>query len=92
MYDRHLLDMVELGIEAYKGLAEFKAEKPMLGAKPCILFCGEQFEHNFEYQRLKNLLVDLFHRENVEAIRLQGLEHVITLTAAEDKIFFRSYR
>ncbi|XP_049765781.1 ribosome production factor 2 homolog [Schistocerca serialis cubense] len=92
MYDHHLLDMVELGIDSFKSIHDFKTVKPMLGIKPCILFVGELFEHNYEFRRIKNLLVDLFHRENVEAIRLQGLEHVIMFTAVEDKLYFRSYR
>ena len=92
MYEHQTLDMVELGIEAYKGLKEFQTQKVTLGIKPCLLFAGELFEHNHEYKRIKSLFVDIFKRENVEAVRLQGLEHVIMLTAAADKIFFRSYR
>lgn len=92
MYDGHILDMIELGIEHYKPMKDFKTQKVTLGIKPCLLFAGELFEHNHEYSRTKNLLVDMFQREKVEAVRLQGLEHVLMLTAAEDKIYFRSYR
>jgi ribosome production factor 2 len=92
MYDSHILDMVEFGIEHYKGLKEFKTQKVCLGIKPCLLFAGELFEHNHEYQRIKSLLIDMFQREKVQAVRLQGLEHVLMFTAAEDRIYFRSYR
>lgn len=92
MYDSHLLDMVEFGIEHYKGLKEFKTQKVALGIKPCLLFAGELFEHNHEHKRIKSLLIDMFQRETVEAVRLQGLEHVLMFTAAEDRIYFRSYR
>ncbi|KAJ9582866.1 hypothetical protein L9F63_022790, partial [Diploptera punctata] len=92
VYDRHILDMIELGIEKYKALKEFKTEKVSLGIKPCLLFTGELFEHNHEFKRIKSLFVDMFKREDVEAVRLQGLEHVIMFTAIEDTIFFRSYR
>lgn len=92
MYDSHLLDMVEFGIEHYKGLKEFKTQKVSLGIKPCLLFAGELFEHNHEYKRIKSLLIDIFQREIVQAVRLQGLEHVLMFTAAEDRIYFRSYR
>lgn len=92
MFDETLLDMVELGIEQYKGLVEFTAEKIGLGIKPCLLFAGPQFEQSPELQRLQNLLVDLLQRETVTAVRLQGLEHVIMFTADQDHVYMRSYR
>lgn len=92
MYDSHILDMVEFGIERYRGLKEFKTQKVSLGIKPCLLFAGELFEHNHEYRRIKNLLVDMFQREKIQAVRLQGLEHALLFTAAEDQIYLRSYR
>ncbi|KAG8320112.1 rRNA-binding ribosome biosynthesis protein rpf2 [Homalodisca vitripennis] len=85
MYDDTLLDMIEMGIESYKGLSEFTSEKISLGIKPCLLFAGPQFDQNSDLKRLQNLLVDFLQRETVNAIRLQGLEHVIMFTADEDK-------
>jgi len=92
MYDHMLLDMIEFGIEHYKGLKDFKVEKISLGIKPLLIFNGEIFESNYEYRRIKNLLVDMFQREVVGRIRLQGLEHVLSFTAVENKILLRSYR
>lgn len=43
--------------------------------------------------RIKSLLIDSFHREHVDAIRLQGLEHVINfIVTPESKILVRSYK
>lgn len=92
MYEHTLLDMVEFGIENYKGLKDFKVPKISSGIKPLLIFSGELFENNYEYGRIKNLLIDMFQREVVEKIRLQGLEHVLSFTALEDKIFMRSFR
>lgn len=92
MYDHHLLDMFELGIDKYKGLKDFQVGKVMTGVKPCIIFSGESFEHGHEYSRLKNLLVDFFRGDQPDAVRLQGLEHVIQVTAVDDTILYRSYR
>lgn len=92
MYERTLLDMMEFGIENYKGLKDFKVAKITSGIKPLLIFNGELFESNYEYGRIKNLLVDMFQREAVEKIRLQGLEHVLSFTAIENKILLRSYR
>lgn len=92
MYEHMLLDMIEFGVENYKGLKEFKVEKISSGLKPLLIFNGELFESNHEYGRIKNLLVDMFLREEVQKIRLQGLEHVLSFTAVENKILLRSFR
>jgi len=73
-------------------LKDFKVEKITSGIKPLLIFNGELFESNHEYGRIKNLLVDMFLREEVQKIRLQGLEHVLSFTAVENKILLRSYR
>ncbi|CAH0390353.1 unnamed protein product [Bemisia tabaci] len=91
-HDHQLLDMVELEIEAFKSIKEFKTEHVAVGLKPCILFAGEDFQTSYDHKRIQNLLVDMFQREVVTDIRLQGLEHVIMFTAADDKIFLRNYR
>ncbi|XP_003705204.2 ribosome production factor 2-like protein Non3 [Megachile rotundata] len=92
MYENTLLDMAEFGIENYKALKDFKVPKISEGIKPLLVFNGELFENNHELNRIKNLLVDMFHRESAEKIRLQGLEHVLSFTAVENKIMLRSYR
>lgn len=92
MYEHTLLDMIEFGIENYKGLKDFKVAKISSGIKPLLIFNGELFENSYEYGRIKNLLIDMFQREPVEKIRLQGLEHVLSFTAKEDRILLRSYR
>ncbi|XP_060826744.1 ribosome production factor 2 homolog [Bombus pascuorum] len=92
MYEQMLLDMVEFGIENYKGLKSFKVPKISEGIKPLLVFNGELFENNYELSRIKNLFVDMFQREPVEKIRLQGLEHVLSFTAIDNKILVRSYR
>lgn len=92
MYEHTLLDMVEFGIENYKGLKEYKVPKISVGIKPILIFNGELFENNQQYIRIKNLFVDMFQREIVKKIRLQGLEHVLSFTADENKIYVRSYR
>ncbi|KAL3204557.1 hypothetical protein MRX96_011559 [Rhipicephalus microplus] len=91
-YDGHLLDMFELGMEDFKALEDFKIPKIPVGTKPMLLFAGEQFEQNKDLERLKNFFIDFFRGETAEAVSLQGLEHVIMFTAAENKITLRSYK
>jgi len=93
LYDQHMLDLAELGIEYYKALSAFDCEKVAEGTKPCLLFAGEPFETEPDYQRLKSLLIDFFRGPVVTSVRLQGLEHVLAITAAPDsRVLLRSYR
>ncbi|XP_071455647.1 ribosome production factor 2 homolog [Hetaerina americana] len=93
-YDSHLLDMVEVGVESYRGLSEFPGEKVMVGTKPIINFIGD-FESNLDLVTTKSLLADMFCGErHVSAVSLAGLEHVLTFTSdvKSGKIHARSYR
>ncbi|RZF42489.1 hypothetical protein LSTR_LSTR004408 [Laodelphax striatellus] len=94
MFDDQLLDMIELGVEQFKSLSEFKNEKVAAGIKPCLLFAGPQFHEQSILKRVQNLFVDFFQRENVDAVRLQGLEHVLMFTVDDsgEKIYMRSYK
>jgi len=95
MYDHQLLDMVELGIEAFTPLAEFKTSKVAAGSKPCLLFLGEPFSDpaNSEFQRVKSLLMDFFRGPEVTNVRLAGIEHVLQFTALpERRVLLRSYK
>eukprot|EP00124_Ichthyophonus_hoferi_P004955 Ihof_evm2s623 gene=Ihof_evmTU2s623 len=93
MFDHHVLDMVEFGVEKAISVAQFKAETTVLGAKPCFLFNGDLFETNEDLKHIKFLLLDFFHGEEVQAVSLQGLNHVISITAMSEKVIaFRTYR
>uniref|UniRef100_A0A3B5L2H0 Ribosome production factor 2 homolog n=1 Tax=Xiphophorus couchianus TaxID=32473 RepID=A0A3B5L2H0_9TELE len=92
MFDFHVLDMFELGIEKFISLSQIKTSKFPEGTKPMLIFAGEVFDTDNEYKRLKSLLIDFFRGPTVPAVRLAGLEHVLHFTALEGKIYMRSYR
>uniref|UniRef100_A0A8B9U7B4 Ribosome production factor 2 homolog n=1 Tax=Anas zonorhyncha TaxID=75864 RepID=A0A8B9U7B4_9AVES len=92
MFDYHVLDMIELGIENFVSLKDVKNNKCPEGTKPMLIFAGDMFELNEEYRRLKNLLIDFFRGPTVPSIRLAGLEHVLHFTALDGKIYMRSYK
>lgn len=92
IYDNHLLDMMEFGVENFTPISDFKVEKVASGIKPMVVFTGEPFDNEPVYKRIKNYFLDFFRGPKAEAIRLQGLEHVIQFTALDGKINFRSYR
>ncbi|KAF7282136.1 hypothetical protein GWI33_003105 [Rhynchophorus ferrugineus] len=84
MFNNELLDMIELHVEEYEGLKNFVASKVMLGVKPCLLFNGPLWEESEELKHLKSIFIDFFHKETVNAIRLQGIEHSINFNATPD--------
>ncbi|XP_064405063.1 ribosome production factor 2 homolog [Halichondria panicea] len=92
LFSHQVLDMIELGVENYKSRQSFKLEGNILGSKPCLIFSGDQFETESTYARLKNLLIDFFHGPTVSQVRLAGLDHVMTFTVFEGKIYCRNYR
>jgi len=94
MFDYHLLDMVELGVESYTPLQDFKTAKVASGTKPCLMFAGDSFGDpaNQEFQRLKSLLIDFFRGPEVTNVRLAGIEHVLQFTSVDNKVLLRSYR
>ncbi|XP_062267030.1 ribosome production factor 2 homolog [Platichthys flesus] len=92
LFDFHVLDMIELGIEKFVSLSEIKESKCPEGTKPMLVFAGDAFDTEVEHKRLKSLLLDFFRGPTVPAVRLAGLEHVIHFTALDGKIFMRSYR
>ncbi|XP_058061213.1 ribosome production factor 2 homolog [Anopheles bellator] len=93
IYEEQILDMVELGIDNYKALAEFKTEKISQYTKPVVVFNGYKWKFTEELRRLKSLLLDMFRFDQVPTIRLQGIEHVLSFTLTDDlNILVRSYR
>ncbi|PIK54693.1 putative ribosome production factor 2-like [Apostichopus japonicus] len=60
LYDYHLLDMFELGIESFQSMNSFKNTKLTVGSKPCLVFAGELFNSDHSYKRLKYFLISKF--------------------------------
>lgn len=93
IFENEILDMVELGLQQYKAISEFKNEKIGTCVKPCLVFNGPKWSHTEELRRLRSLLIDTFQKDTVEHVRLQGIEHVLSFTCTEDvTILMRSYK
>lgn len=60
MYDGHVLDMVELGVESYEGIDAFPGRTKGLGSKPLFTFLGDQWETDSTYIRVQNVLIGTF--------------------------------
>uniref|UniRef100_A0A2K6SVB1 Ribosome production factor 2 homolog n=1 Tax=Saimiri boliviensis boliviensis TaxID=39432 RepID=A0A2K6SVB1_SAIBB len=91
MYDYHVLDMIELGIENFVSLKDIKNSKCPEGTKPVLIFAGDVFDVTEDYRRLKSLLTDFFRGPTVSNIHLAGLEYALHFTALNG-IYFQSYK
>ncbi|KAJ3517015.1 hypothetical protein NMY22_g14064 [Coprinellus aureogranulatus] len=80
MFDGRVLDMIEVGVEGYKPMSEFKTPKSTPGNKPLIHFASELFDTHPRFIHLKSMLVDFFNGEEVDSISLLGLDHVISVS------------
>lgn len=90
LFDGHMLDMAEFGVESYKAIEDFPA-RITVGVKPLLVFAGEPFETEFDMIRIKNLLNDFFLGPKPSKIRVKGIEHIIMITAHDGKIYIRPY-
>jgi len=92
-FDHLVLDMFEVGVEAFKSMSSFPAQsRPQVDNKPCFVFTGEEFEQKEDHKRFANLLLDFFRGTITKSINLAGLDHVIVCTSTPDRVLFRVYR
>ena len=88
--------MIELGIDRLTTVQHRLQQNPAtetkrLGSKPCVLFLGEMWENNEEYKHVRSLLLDMVRGDEVQAINLASLDHIVVFTAALDRIYMRTY-
>jgi ribosome production factor 2 len=92
LFDYKLLDMMEWGIVGYTPIEELAAGGvATLGAKPCMIFQGDVFEHDLDMRRAKNMLLDFFRGEEIEKLALTGLQNVIVVTGHGKQLHIRVY-
>lgn len=87
MFDRRILDIVELGVERYKSLLDYKGcPKKRIGSKPMMLFVGDGWHLNAELKRLQNLLIDFHRGDVVDKLVVSGLDHLMVFTTAYNNV------
>ncbi|GIL86717.1 hypothetical protein Vretimale_19811 [Volvox reticuliferus] len=94
MFDFHLYDALEMGVEELKAIRDFGAAgtRAQLGNKPCIVFVGEKFESVPAMALAKSLLLDMFRGEPVDKINLAGVDRVVMAVAMDDaRLQLRQY-
>lgn len=90
-YDFHVLDMFEFGVDEFQNINSFEGFKKFSGSKPLLVFLGEQWTSESIYGRLQNLFIDVFRGDRPDKIALKGMDHVISFTCQDGKIFIRAF-
>jgi len=88
LFNSHLLDMQEFGVENFRGINSFPSLKraPVIGSKPLLLFQGAGFETDERLKRVKSLMLDFFGGDTPAKVLLEGLEHVIVFTVTDEAV------
>lgn len=92
MYDHHVYDLVELGVQHFDPIICFGGGRkfsPLEGSKPCFAFIGQGFEEDERLIHLKEVLIDVLRGEVVETINLAGLDHVYLCISLGDQVYFK---
>lgn len=91
LFDGHLLDMYEFGVDNFQCLQMFPGFKKSVGAKPLMIFLGDQWDVDSSYIKVQNILLDTFRADKIDKISLKGMDHVISCAVADGKIMLRFY-
>lgn len=84
-FDRQMLDMAEIGVMRLKSMNDYGGSVPKkrIGSKPLLLFAGDVWANETDYQNLQNLLVDFYRGDVVDNLVASGVDHLIMFTAAQ---------
>jgi len=67
VFDGHILDMIECGVEKYKSMSDYSNVNFISNdLKPLLIFQGEPFDNSDKHKRFKNMLVDFFRIQDME--------------------------
>ncbi|KAI9824264.1 MAG: rRNA-binding ribosome biosynthesis protein rpf2 [Thelocarpon impressellum] len=86
-FDYKILDMLELYLDphTFRTLNQFKTAKPAIGLKPLLVFSGTPFDSptSTPYTILKSVFADLFRGQETNAIDVEGLQYLVSVSAGE---------
>lgn len=99
LFNFQMLDMIEFGIKSFSGIGSSTGKKNMdeetnssnlfsnnIGSKMCLLFQGDAFVNDERMKTVQNLFLDCFRGESdVKKINLLGLDHVMVVSALDEK-------
>lgn len=93
-FNNKILDMFEFEVTNYIPIEYFaKSIKVDSHQKPVIVFQGDVFETEFQYERLRKFFLDFFRIQDLEEVNITDLRRIIVISSGENKTLkFRSYQ
>jgi ribosome production factor 2 len=82
-FNYRIYDMIELRLESFKFLKDFRKATFNVGMKPMLTFNGPAFDSHPTYMHIKSLFLDFFRGETTDLLDVAGLQHVISISAGE---------
>jgi len=94
LFNNKILDMFEFEVTNYIPIEYFAKEiRVDSHMKPIIVFQGDVFETEFQFERLRKFFLDYFKVQELEEVNITELRRIIVISAGENKIIkFRSYQ
>ena len=95
LYDHQLLDSFEFEVTNFIPMSYFKESTTINSdQKPIIIFQGELFEADFNYDRLKKFFIDYFQLYDKENVVISELRRLIVISIENDEkvVKIRNYQ
>jgi ribosome production factor 2 len=93
-FNSKILDMFEFEVTNYIPISHFSKDIDVASCmKPVIIFQGDVFENDFQFDRMRKFFVDFFRLHEVEDVSVSDLRRVIIISAGDDKeVKIRNYQ
>jgi ribosome production factor 2 len=93
-FNNKILDTFEFEVTNYIPIEHFIKDITInSGLKPIIIFQGDVFETDFQYDRMRKYFLDLFKINDIEEVNITELRRVVTISSGENKeIKIRCYQ
>jgi len=86
LYDHHILDSFGFEVTNFIPQSYFKDEITINSdLKPLIIFQGELFESDFNYERLKKFFIDFFQLYDKDSIIISEMRRIIAISIENDE-------
>ncbi len=93
-FNYKLMDIFEFEVCSFIPLSYFAKEIQVDSyIKPIIIFQGDIFETDFQYERIKKFFLDFFRIKDIEEVVISELRKIMIISAGDDKeIKIRNYQ
>jgi len=94
LYNNKILDLFEYQVLNFINIDHFKKDIKIDSCmKPVVVFQGDVFETDFQYDRMRKFFLDYFRLHDIEEVSVSELKRVIIISSGEDKeIKIRCYQ